>query len=62
MLRDGERDEEPFVLEVPPVSAWRGSGKRAEFHDQPSLQKNLIDGLECLPGQLDLFTGDSDHA
>lgn len=30
--------------------------KPAPYFDQPGLQKNLIDGCDCLPGQLDLFT------
>ena len=61
MLRERDREEELFALEVPPASAWRGK-KADQFHDQAGLQRNLIDGLDALPGQMDLFTGDSDHA
>lgn len=33
----------------------RGKKKPPSFHSQPGLQKNLVDGLDALPGQLDLF-------
>jgi hypothetical protein len=28
---------------------------RATFASEPTRQRNLIDGLDCLPGQQDLF-------
>lgn len=37
------------------ANAPAGKKKSAEFHDKKSIQKNLIDGLDALPGQKDLF-------
>lgn len=28
---------------------------RARFDSEPTRQRKLLDGLDCLPGQLDLF-------
>jgi hypothetical protein len=29
--------------------------KRARFDDEPTRQRVLVEGMDCLPGQLDLF-------
>lgn len=47
---------EPFRLqnEAPPHQPWRGEApERTE-------QRMLISGLDCLPGQMDLFQTDGD--
>lgn len=46
-----KRPEEGYRLKRPE----QGKRKPKQFHDQPGLQRNLIDGLDCLPGQMDLF-------
>ena len=45
--------DEPFRLsnDPPPRRPWRGK------QPSPVRQKLLLSGLDCLPGQLDLFTG-----
>ena len=45
---------EPFELtnEPPPPEPWQGE------KPEPTRQKVLFSGMECLPGQLDLFDTD----
>lgn len=44
------RYDEPFTLDPTPAPQ-----KPVRAADVPTTQKKLLDGLDCLPGQLDLF-------
>jgi hypothetical protein len=48
---------EPFALanDPPKRKPWRAE-------NEPARQKKLLDGLDCLPGQQDLFEGSEENS
>lgn len=52
-VADGSAWCEPFALAAAPAS----TAKRFEFARTKTVQRVLLSGLNCLPGQQDLFDG-----
>lgn len=54
MSTNPDEAETGFRLTIEPATRQRGP----RFDDQPTRQRVLLAGMDCLPGQLDLFLTD----